>query len=173
MLSKVLTRKSLSESIEEMKKGLGPTTEIERQIKAEQQKLEDLQLAIQRNLNTIERTGSPVAQERLQQREAEKAQTKATQENLQLRLVTAWRVQFEKPQKTGTVRDIKAWLMQFVARMDLGYTRARSFYKYPTIDLLTSAARNVGVSLRGSVPNHILPKNQGKIQYKMINYSRI
>jgi hypothetical protein len=42
VLNQVLTHKFLSESIEEMKKRLDSTSDTERQIKAEQRKLEDL-----------------------------------------------------------------------------------------------------------------------------------
>jgi hypothetical protein len=153
VLNQVLTPEYLSEAIAETKKQLDSTVEIERQIKAGAHQLEDLDIAIQRNLNTIERTGSPAAQERLEQREAEKAQTKSDLEKLELQLATAqteitpeamniilaaWRAQFDQLQETGNVRGIKAWLMQFVSRIELGYNRARIFYTYPMIDLVST-----------------------------------
>ena len=45
------------------------------------------------------------------------------------------------------MREIKAWLMQFVARIELGYNRARIFYTYPAMDLLTA-----GEHLRSTLP---------------------
>ena len=148
VLDQVLTPEYLAEVIEETKKKLDSTAEIERQIQAEQRKLEDLEIGIRRTLDTIEKTGSAAAQERLQQREAERIQVKVELERLSLQLVTAvttvtpeamqiilaaWRAQFDQVQESGNVRDIKAWLMQFVSRIDLGYNRARIFYTYPSI----------------------------------------
>ena len=166
VLSHILTQKYLSEVIEETKKQFDSTAEIERQIKAAKRTLEDLDIAIQRTLNTIEKTGSQAAQDRLKQREAERAQVKGEIERLSLQLATAqteitpeamkiilttWRDQFDKLQETGNVREIKAWLMQFISRIELGYNKARIFYTYPMIDFLqndSSIARNA-VSLRG------------------------
>lgn len=146
VLEQVLTPEYLAEAIAETKKHLDSTTEIERQIQAEKRKLEELEIAIQRTLNTIERTGSPAAQDRLKQREAERSQTKAEIERLSLQRVTtvteitpealdiilaAWRAQFDRAEDSGNVRELKAWLMQFVSRIDLGYNRARIFYTHP------------------------------------------
>lgn len=149
--------------IDETKKQLDSTAELERQIKAARRRLEELEIAIQRHLNTIEKFGSTAAQERLQQREVEKAQTQGELKRLDLQLATArteitaeaigviiaaWRAQFDQLQKSGTLREIKAWLVQFVSRIELGYNRARIFYTYPMIDLLT-AGDHMTVSPRG------------------------
>jgi DNA invertase Pin-like site-specific DNA recombinase len=154
VLNQVLTADYLAEAIAETKKQLDSTAEIGRQIKAAARRLEELEITIQRNLNTIERTGSAAAQERLQQRESEKAQTKNELKQLQLQLATAqteitpeamviilaaWRAQFERIQASGNVRELKAWLMQFVYRIELGYNRARIFYAYPLIDLVSTS----------------------------------
>jgi hypothetical protein len=84
VLNQILTPEYLSEVIEETKKQLDSTIEIERQITAEKRTLDDLDIAIQRTLNTIEKTGSQAAQDRLKQREAEKAQTRYKIESLRL-----------------------------------------------------------------------------------------
>jgi len=146
VLSHVLTPEYLSEAIEETKRQLDSTDEIERQIKAEERKLEDLDIAIQRNLNTLEQTGSRAAQERLKGRETKRMQAKAEFERLNLKLqaakieitpeaiaiiLAAWRDQFNEIQDSGNIREVKSWLMQFVARIDLGYTKARISYTYP------------------------------------------
>jgi DNA invertase Pin-like site-specific DNA recombinase len=150
VLNQVLTPDYLLEAIEETKKQLDSTPEIERQIKATRRKLEELDIAIQRNLNTIEKTGSPASQERLKQREAEKAGGQLELEKLQLKIRTAqteitpeaaaiilaaWRAQFDRLQESGNVREIKGWLLQFISRIELGYNRARIFYTYPMMDL--------------------------------------
>ena len=157
VLEQVLTPEYLAEAIAETKKHLDSTAEIERQIQAEKRKLEDLNIAIQRTLNTIERTGSPAAQDRLKQREAEKTQTKTEIERLSLQLVTtvteitpealdiilaAWRAQFDRAEDSGNVRELKAWLMQFVSRIDLGYNRARIFYTFPSTVLTGRVAES-------------------------------
>lgn len=162
VLNQILTAEYLSEVINETKKQLDATPEIERQIKADKRKLEDIEVAIQRTLNTIEKTGSPAAQERLKQREAEKTQLLAGLQKLELQLATAqteitpaamdvillaWHRQFEKLQESGSVRDIKAWLMQFVSRIELGYNKARIFYTYPMIDIFPT-----GGNLRNALP---------------------
>jgi len=163
VLEQVLTPEYLAEVIAETKRQLDSTSEIERQIKAEKRKLEDLDIAIQRTLNTIERTGSTAAQERLKQREAEKSQARAGLERLSLQLATAqteitpeamnialiaWRSQFERVRGSGNVRELKAWLLQFVSRIDLGYNRARIFYTYP-IDSM------IDLTPRGSTRNRV------------------
>lgn len=162
VLNQILTPEYLSEVIAETKKRLDSTPELERQIHAAKRRLEDLDIAIQRTLNTIEKTGSPAAQERLKQREAEKTQTKDELKRLELQLATAqteitpeainiilaaWRAQLDRLQESGNVREIKAWLMQFVARIELGYNRARIFYTYPMIDLFST-----GNNLRNTSP---------------------
>jgi DNA invertase Pin-like site-specific DNA recombinase len=165
VLSQVLTPAYLADVIAETKKNLDSTADIERQIKAAARRLEDLEIIIQRNLNTIERTGSPAAQERLKQREAESTQTKRELESLQLQLAAArmditpeameiilatWRAQFNELRESGNVRGMKAWLLQFVSRIDLGYNRARIFYTYPInaiIDLVPQGHVTESLSL--------------------------
>ena len=151
VLNQILTPEYLLEVIEETKKKLDSTPEIERQITAEKRRLVDLDIAIQRTLNTIEKTGSQAAQDRLKQREAEKTQTKYEIERLSLQLATAqteitpeameiilaaWREQFNQLEELGNVRELKSWLMQFISRIELGYNRARIFYNYPMKDLV-------------------------------------
>jgi hypothetical protein len=155
VLNQVLTHDYLMEAIEETKKQLNSTSEIETQIVATRRKLKDLDIAIQRNLNTIEKTGSEAAQYRLKQREAEKATTQADLEKLQLQLRTSqieitpeaadvilasWRAQFGQLKESGNIREIKDWLLQFVSRIELGYYRARIFYTYPVADLFPTDA---------------------------------
>lgn len=169
VLSHVLTPGYLSEAVEQTKKQLDSTAEIERQINADKRRLEDLDIAIQRALNTIERTGSQAAQDRLIEREKEKTQVKANIERLSLQLATAqveitpaamviildaWREQFNKLQEAGNIREIKSWLMQFVARIELGYNKAKIFYTYPMIDLLGTSStklRNTSPQFGGTV----------------------
>ena len=153
VLNKILTPEYLSEVIEETKKHIDSTIEIERQIAAEKRTLEVLDIAIQRTLNTIETTGSQAAQDRLKQREAEKVQTRYEINLLSLQLATAqteitpeamniilavWREQFNTLKEAGNIRDLKAWLMQFVHRIELGYNQARIFYTYPMTELVNS-----------------------------------
>jgi hypothetical protein len=165
VLEQILTPEYLLEVIEETKKHLDSTPEIERQIKAKERTLEDLDIAIQRTLNTIEKTGSAAAEERLKNRETEKLQTKFELDRLMLQLSTAkmeispeamsiildtWRAQFDRLRESGNVREIKSWLLQFVSRIDLGYNRARIFYTYPIdamIDLTPQGHVTQGRSL--------------------------
>ena len=181
VLNQVLTPGYLSVAIAETKKQLDSTAEIEPQIKAAARRLEDLEIAIQRTLNTIEKTGSEAAQDRLKQREVEKAQTKVDLKRLDLQLATAkteitpkamvvilaaWHAQFDSLQESGNVRELKAWLMQFVSRIELGYTRARIFYTYPVFDLLP---RNVDTN---NVPSlHRIVTNHGE-KFVMIEWSK-
>ena len=165
VLDQILTPEYLLEVIAETKKHLDSTPELERQIKANERTLEDLDIAIQRTLNTIEKTGSTAAEERLKQREAEKSQKKADLERLRLQLATAkmeispeamniildtWHAQFDKLRESGNVREIKAWLLQFVSRIDLGYHRARIFYTYP-IDAMIELPHQGHVTQGGSL----------------------
>lgn len=152
VVNKILTPGYLSNVIAETKKQLDSTDMIERQIKAEQRRLEDLEIAIQRNLNTIEKTGSPAAQDRLAIREAERAQVKSKIDQLSTDLETAqmeitpeamdiilaaWREQLSRLQESGSIRDIKSGLLKYVTRIELGYNTARIFYTYPIKDILS------------------------------------
>jgi site-specific DNA recombinase len=151
VLGQVLTPDYLLEAIVETKKQLDSTSDIERQIAATRRKLEELEIAIHRIMKTIEKTGSPSADDWLMQREAEKAEATADLKRLHLQLRTAnteitpqaaeiilaqWRAQFYRLQESGNVRELKAWLLQFVSRIELGYYRARIFYTYPVMDLI-------------------------------------
>jgi len=150
VLDHVLTSEYLSKAIEETKKQLDSTAEIERHIIVEKRRLEDLDIVIQRNLNTIERTGSRAAQDRLTERETEKIQTKTELERLKSQLQAAkveiapeamdiilasWRDQFNILWESGNTREIKSWLIQFVSRIELGYIKVKIFYTYPMKDL--------------------------------------
>ena len=166
-LNQILTPEYLSEVLAETKRQLESTVEIERQITAEKRRLEDLEIAIQRTLNTIEKTGSQSAQERLKQREAEKAQVKVELERLTLQLtpsqmeitpealdiiLAAWRGQFDGLQESGNIRETKSWLMQFISRIELRYNQAKIFYTYPLtsmMDLLTGGNSRSAFSVRG------------------------
>jgi hypothetical protein len=82
------------------------------------------------------------------------AQTEITPEAMNV-ILAAWRAQFDKLQESGNVREIKAWLMQFVARVELGYNRARVFYTYPMIDLFsTDHNLSIALPLFGGTKSH-------------------
>jgi hypothetical protein len=53
-------------------------------------------------------------------------------------LFSAYLTQFDQSQESGNVGDIKAWIMQFVFRIKLGYNTAKIFYTYPMTDLFNS-----------------------------------
>jgi hypothetical protein len=74
-------------------------------------------------------------------------QTEITPEAMNI-ILAAGRAQFDRLQESGNVREIKAWLMQFVARIELGYNRARIFYTYSMIDLFST-----GGNLRNTFPH--------------------
>jgi site-specific DNA recombinase len=162
IMSRVLTVEFLGEIIEETKKQMGSTIEIERQINAAHHTLEDIEIAIQRTLNAVEKTGSQSALDRLKQREAEKINVRIDIERLTMQLTAsqveitpeamtmilhAWRDQITKAQEVNNVREVKAWLMQFVSRIELGYNQAKIFYTYPMIDF-SNVTRNTS-ALRG------------------------
>jgi DNA invertase Pin-like site-specific DNA recombinase len=168
IMARVLTLEFLEEIIEETKRQLDSTVEIERQVKAASHTLEDIEIAIQRTLNAIEKTGSQSALDRLKQREAEKITTRIEIERLNMQLtaaqveitpealgliLAAWREQITKAQEANNIREVKAWLMQFVSRIELGYNQAKIFYTYPMIDF--SRARNA-LSLCGGTKQMIV-----------------
>jgi len=74
-------------------------------------------------------------------------QTEITPEAMNI-ILAVGRAQFDRLQESGNVREIKAWLMQFVARIELGYNRARIFYAYSMIDLFST-----GGNLRNTFPH--------------------
>jgi hypothetical protein len=144
--TKILTPAYLAEGIEAARQRLESSTDIEREITAERRRLEDLEIKIQRLLRTIEKTDSPAAAERLTQREAEREQAKANVDGLSLQLaaaqieitpaacdviLAAWREQFHNLQEADNARDLRAFIMQFIRRIELGYNQAKIFYTYP------------------------------------------
>jgi len=162
IMARVLTLEFLEEIIEETKRQLDSTIEIERQIKAAKHTLEDIEIAIQRTLNAIEKTGSQSALDRLKQREAEKIKTRIEIERLNMQLIAAqveitpealelilaaWWEQITKAQEANNIREVKAWLMQFVSRIELGYNQAKIFFTYPMVDF-SHITRNT-LPLRG------------------------
>jgi hypothetical protein len=109
VINQILTPEYLSEVIASIKRLLDSTPELERRIKAAKRKLEDLDIAIQKILNTIERTGSTAAQERLQQRELERAQTVLSLQSFERDLATA-RTEIT-PEAMSII--LEAWRRQF------------------------------------------------------------
>jgi DNA invertase Pin-like site-specific DNA recombinase len=156
VLSKILTPGYLSDALELARKILEAPADVERELAAERRRLEDLDIKINRLLRTIEKTDSESAHELLSQREAERSQARAEIDHLSLQLATsqieitpaamviildAWRDQFNKLQEAGNIREIKDFLMRFIARIDLGYNQARIFYTYPMTDLLGTPSK--------------------------------
>lgn len=149
LMTRIFTAEYLAEALDLARQRLESTPDIERELNAERRRVEDLDIAIQRLLRTIERTDSPSALERLQQREAERTQARANVKKLSVQLTAAkveitpeamviildaWREQFNKLQETGNIREIKTYMMQFIKRVDLGYNHAKIYYTYPMID---------------------------------------
>ena len=112
----------------------------------------DLGKAIQRTLNAVETTGSQAALDRLKQRENEIIHARAEVENLEEQLETTkiqveestidlvlehWRKQYEEARESNDIRLMKAWLMHFVAKIELRYNHAKIYYKYPMTDILS------------------------------------
>ncbi len=165
VLNKILTPEYLSEVIEETKKQLDSTVEIQRQITAEKRTLEDLEIGIQRILRSIARTGSQSADDFLKKQEAEKTQTIYKIETLSLQLATAqteitpeamkiviavWLEKFNKVQEAGAVREIKDWLQHFIYRIELGYNRAKIFYTFPITDIINTRTGNITLPRGGT-----------------------
>ncbi len=71
--NQILSPEYLERVIESTRAKASDTADLERQIKLAKRKVEDLNIAIQRTLKAIERTGSESAYERLQERERERA----------------------------------------------------------------------------------------------------
>jgi hypothetical protein len=72
------------------------------------------------------------------------------------RLISSWLsgAQFDQLQESGNIRELKAWLQQFVSRIELGYNRARIFYTYPMIDIFpTDEKLHNNVLLLGGIKN--------------------
>lgn len=100
----------------------------------------------------METTGSQAALDRLKQRENEIIHARAEVENLEEQLETTkiqveestidlvlehWRKQYEEARESNDIRLMKAWLMHFVAKIELRYNHAKIYYKYPMADILS------------------------------------
>ena len=66
-------------------------------------------------------------------------------------VLKTWHDQFNKLKESGNIRDEKAWLMQFVSRIELGYNKARIFYTYPMIDLLPDGFSRISLPQLGGI----------------------
>jgi DNA invertase Pin-like site-specific DNA recombinase len=156
VMNKVFTPDYLMDAITEAKKKMDSTADIERQITAEKRRLEDLDIGINRLLRTIEKTESESANILLKERELEKAHVRTEINRLSLQLATAqieitpeaipsivqsWRDQFNRLQEKGNIREIKDYLMQFIAKIELGYNQAKIYTTYPMIDVSGSNSK--------------------------------
>jgi hypothetical protein len=134
------------DAISEAKKKMDSTADIERQLTAEKRRLEDLDIAINRLLRTIEKTDSESANNLLKERELEKAHVRTEINRLSIQLATShieitseavpsivqgWRDQFNNLQEKGNIREIKDYLMQFISKIELGYNQAKIYTTYP------------------------------------------
>jgi hypothetical protein len=149
LMERILTPGYFADAIAVAKQKLESTVDIERELIAERRKLEELDIAISRLLRASEKTGSESAQVLLTQRENERRGISATIEHLSLQLeqsqieitpeaiphiVQGWRDQFNRLQETGTIREIKDFMMIFIKRIELGYNQAKIYYTYPVTD---------------------------------------
>jgi hypothetical protein len=143
--NRVLTAEYLTEVYEKTKKKFESTDQVEREIEAARHNVENLDIAIQRVLRTIEKTGSPAAMDLLKQRETERAQAQAELARLSAqiaatqikitpttmeRIAFAWQERLSKLQEAGNVREIQGWLAQFVTSIDLGYNKAMIHFSF-------------------------------------------
>lgn len=169
--NQVLTPSYLEDVIESARALFGDTSDIERQITLAKRKVEDLEIAIQRSLTAIERTGSDAAYERLKQRERERAGVITEIDQLETKLAAAkveispdamlivlqaWRDQFNKARETNDIRFIRSWLYRFVSKIELGYNHARIYYTYPMMDFSPTSSRN-GYQFRGGTRKENMP----------------
>ncbi|MFZ5884605.1 MAG: recombinase family protein [Chloroflexota bacterium] len=167
VINQVLSPAYLEAVLEHTRAAFGNTAEIEKQIALAKQKLDDLELAIRRVFDSIERTGSESAYERLKQRERERAQVKAEINHLEAMLAAAkveitpeamqivldeWRKQFTQARQSNDVRLIRTWLYRFVSRIEIGYNRAKIYYTYPMIDFSPSGdtSRDIAIFRGGT-----------------------
>lgn len=162
---KILTVEYLAEVIAETKKRFASKDKLEKQITAKRRELEEIDIAIQRTLNTIEKTGSAAAQERLAQRESERAKVKADYDKLSAQLTAAtieippavmdkivgtWQSRLAQLEEAKNVRELKTWLSQFIAGIDLGYNKATIHVTYKMTDVFTKESKQLkSVSSRG------------------------
>ncbi|MCC6569610.1 MAG: recombinase family protein [Anaerolineales bacterium] len=149
VIEKVLTPEYLAEVIEHTRAKFSDASAIELQINNAKRALEDLEIVIQRLIRAIEKTESPSASDRLQDRERERAQVKAEIEHLESQIAASkveitpeamtivlesWRGQLMQARATKDIKFVRAWLYRFVSRIELGYNHARIFYTYPMAD---------------------------------------
>jgi hypothetical protein len=169
--NQVLSPAYLEQVIEQARAAFGDTAEIERQITLAKRKADDLELAIRRVFDAIERSGSQTAYDRLTEREREHAQVKAEIDHLESMLAAAkveitpeamnivldeWRKQFTQARQSNDVRLIRTWLYLFVSRIEIGYNRAKIYYTYPMIDFSLFASRTT-IAFRGGTSQTDMP----------------
>lgn len=152
VVSQVLSKEFLEACVKHARDQFADTSELEKKIENAKAIVADLGKAIQRTLNAVETTGSQAALDRLKQRENEIIHARAEVENLEEQLETTkiqveestidlvlehWRKQYEEARESNDIRLMKAWLMHFVAKIELRYNHAKIYYKYPMTDILS------------------------------------
>lgn len=153
VIEKVLTPEYVADVIEQARAKFSDASAIELQINNAKHTLEDLEKIIQRLIRAIEKTESPSASDRLQDREGERAQVKAEIEYLESQLAASkmeitpeamsvilgeWRDQLIQARETKDIKFVRAWLYRFISRIELGYNHARIYYTYPMADFFTA-----------------------------------
>lgn len=165
LLNRILTSDYFAQALDLARRNMQSSADVERQITAERRRLEDADIAINRLLRTIEKTDSPAALERLQQREAERTQARAELERLHRQLsaveieitpeageviLAAWRDKFQRSQEAGDTRESRAFLSLFIQRIEVSYnvvkkmTEAKIFYTHPVSEKCTLPLEGLG-----------------------------
>ena len=171
--NKILTQDYLAIGLEEARHNMQSLADIENQLTAEKRTLEDLEISIQRLLRTIERTDSPAAQERLKQREAERAHARIEIDKLSRQLasnqmdisplvqeiiLTEWRSRLNKLEEAGDVRELREFIMDYIQKIEIGYnpnkkmTTAKISYTY-TMRNVSSTSERSGLGALVRCPN--------------------
>ena len=153
ILTQVLTPKFAAALFEEVKAQFTSVAELDQKEQDARLALSNVEISINKLLDTIEETNSSSAKERLQDRENEKArilyhineiqaQRETTKLDIPPEVLTLalkfWRGKIEAAQEIQDFRALQDLLRHFVSKIEVGYDVARIWYTYPIPALLNT-----------------------------------
>ena len=146
LMNRILTADFASSLLAEIQAQFVNSPDLEAEASRLRRSLADTKRAINNLLDTIEKYGAGAMLQRLKDREADQARMQAALVQVESKMKFAqiqitpeaveyvlhlWRDELLAAEQTKNVETIKALMMKFVAKVELGYDTARIWYTYP------------------------------------------
>jgi hypothetical protein len=146
VINQILTVSRFEGLLNELKRQMIDTDELDRERQNLNKRLTETERHIQNLLDLIENFGARAGIERLKEREAERGELIIGIKSLEARVAAAqveitpevlaflldrWRNQLMELQNSGDIRSLRNNLSKFVAKIELGYNKAKIWYTFP------------------------------------------